>query len=163
MNRKTFELGDEVFFPVLSSSIFKLSKASSRGLHLEYADVEYVFDTKGYLVDSPFNKQQSIFHATYTEYERLSNFYPNSNFSEPSKTKEELVNIMIQAGVPYFVLNRYGFGFTELRVFDSETVKEFIGIRKPNTLHIDDCDILDQYTGKKIIDWVKGKPVLSKD
>lgn len=157
-----FKIGDKVFFPALTSSILILSGSSSKRLYIDYKDQEYIFDEKGYLMGFPFYNQPSIFHATYTEYERLSNFYPNANFTKPPKTNTELVNIMLENKVKYFVLKWFGFGFTELQVFDTTDIKSLLGPKKPNIQHIDDCILLDQYTGKKIIDWNEGKPVLQK-
>lgn len=160
MNNQLFKAGDKVCYPLISNKILTLLKNDEDTVSVDLGVGNYtVFNPNG--KKFKHHLAQSIFHATQLNYELLTNLYPHIQFEKPRPTPATIVKKMLDDGYAYVICNI---------LLPNNVVKDIIKDYDDNVLFGEygncDCDEvipLDAYTGKIIVDYKDGKPVLEDE
>lgn len=158
MNNQTFKAGDKVYYPLMSDKILTLLKHGEDTVNVDLG-VGNFFELNGKKFQH--HLAQSIFHATQLNYELLTNLYPHIQFEEPKPTPAAIVKKMLNDGYAYVICDI---------VLPNGVVKDIIRGYDDNLLFgeygnydYDQVIPLDIYTGKVIVDYIDGKPVLEDE
>lgn len=160
MNKQTFKAGDKVYYPLMSDKILTLLKHGEDTVSVDLG-VGNFFELNGkkfqhYLA-------QSIFHATQLNYELLTNLYPHIQFEKPKSnpTPDTIVKKMLDDGYAYVICSIL---LPDGVVKDIITGYEGIAfLGEYDNYYRDEIIPLDAYTGKVIVDYKDGKPVLGDE
>lgn len=160
MNNQLFKEGDRVYYPLMSDKILTVKRHGKNNI---YVDVELfspiVLDLNGKQTD--IHMTGSLFHATRFNYELLTDLYPHIQFEEPISMFATIVKKMLDDGYAYVICNL---------LLPNRVVKDIIRGYGDNAFFgeydnydYDEVIPLDGYTGKIIIDYIDGKPVLEDE
>ena len=160
MNKQTFKAGDKVYYPLISNKILTLLEDDEDTVSVNLCVSNYtVYKSNG--KKFKHHLVQSIFHATQLNYELLTNLYPHIQFEEPKPTPAAIVKKMLNDGYAYVICDI---------VLPNGVVKDIIRGYDDNLLFgeygnydYDQVIPLDIYTGKVIVDYIDGKPVLEDE
>lgn len=160
MNSQTFKAGDKVYYPLISNKILTLLKDDEDTVSVNLCVSNYtVYKSNG--KKFKHHLAQSIFHATQLNYELLTNLYPHIQFEKPRPTPDTIVKKMLNDGYAYVICN--------ILLPDGvvkDIVRGYKGISflgESGNYYYDEVIPLDNYTGKVIVDYIDGKPVLEDD
>lgn len=160
IKQTTFKAGDKVYYPLVSNKILTLLKDYEDTVNVDLGAGNYtVFNQNGKKFKHYLT--QSIFHATQLNYELLTNLYPHIQFEEPKPTPAAIVKKMLNNGYTYVICNI---------LLSNNVVKDIVRGYDDNLLFgeygnydYDQVIPLDSYTGKVIVDYIDGKPVLEDE
>lgn len=158
MNKQTFKAGDKVYYPLMSDKILTLLKHDEDTVSVDLG-VGNFFNPNG--KKFKHHLAQSIFHATQLNYELLTNLYPHMQFEEPKPTPAAIVKKMLNDGYTYVICNILlpkGVVKDIVRDYDDNL---FFG--EYGNYDYDQVIPLGSYTGKVIVDYIDGKPVLEDE
>ena len=161
MNKQLFKEGDKVYYPLMSNKILTLLKHDEDKVSIDLGLSGYtVFNSKGKKFEHQMT--QSIFHATQVKYELLTNLYPYIEFEKPIPVLNETVKQMFDDGYEYIVC--------DVLLPNGDTIKDIIREYDGNTFYgeygtYENQRIvpLDTYTGKEIVDYIGGSPILRSE
>lgn len=160
MSKQTFKAGDKVYYPLISNKILTLLKDDEDTVSVDLGVGNYtVFNPNG--KKFKHHLAQSIFHATQLNYELLTNLYPHMQFEEPKPTPAAIVKKMLNDGYTYVICNILlpkGVVKDIVRDYDDNL---FFG--EYGNYDYDQVIPLGSYTGKVIVDYIDGKPVLEDE
>lgn len=158
MNKQTFKAGDKVYYPLMSDKILTLLKHDEDTVSVDLGLGNF-FEPNGKKFQH--HLAQSIFHATQLNYELLTNLYPHIQFEEPKPTPDTIVKKMLNDGYTYVICNILlpkGVVKDIVRDYDDNL---FFG--EYGNYDYDQVIPLGSYTGKFIVDYIDGKPVLEDE
>ena len=158
MNNQLFKAGDKVYYPLMSDKILTLLKHGEDTVNVDLG-VGNFFELNGKKFQH--HLAQSIFHATQLNYELLTNLYPHMQFEEPKPTPAAIVKKMLNDGYTYVICNILlpkGVVKDIVRDYDDNL---FFG--EYGNYDYDQVIPLGSYTGKVIVDYIDGKPVLEDE
>lgn len=159
MNDKEFKAGDKVYYPNCGTEIYELQQGSSSDFPLEIKDIWQIFRRNG---STRMSDMTQFFHATEENCELLSKLY-GVEFEKPElkPTPSAVVKKMLNAGCAYVICNI---------LLPNKVVKDIIRghegiafIGESDNYYYDEIVPLDSYTGKVIVDYREGKPVLEDE
>lgn len=160
MNNQLFKEGDRVYYPLMSDKILTVKRHGKDNICI---DVEprgsMMFNING--KRTGIHMTESLFHATQINYELLTNLYPHIQFEEPIPTSVTIIKKMLDDGYAYVICNILlpkGVVKDIVRGYDD---KVFFG--EYDNYYYDEAIPLDNYTGKVIVDYIDGKPVLEDE
>ena len=158
MNNQLFKVGDKVYYPLMSDKILTLLKHGEDTVSVDLGAGNF-FELNGKKFQH--HLAQSIFHATQLNYELLTNLYPHIQFEEPKPTPAAIVKKMLNDGYTYVIcdiLLPKGVVKDIVRDYDDNL---FFG--EYGNYDYDQVIPLGSYTGKVIVDYIDGKPVLEDE
>lgn len=168
MSEFNFKGEDRVYYPLQGNSIFKLANIETKsGRTLKIFDL----NNKFFYTNNPTTfypngfhhlgvGNPSIFPATQEWYERLSHVYPNLEKPPVKKSSREIIQAIINSNHKFIAcINKSvdvekhpldGMGIFSAHTLKTINYEKLIGELVP----------FDLETGKVIVDFVDGKPVL---
>lgn len=162
IKQTTFKAGDKIYHPLVSRDIRVLTKPAGKSEKLlvakEDEDNIFIFEESG-CEYRELHRYSSIFHATEENCELLSKLY-GEEFEKPElkPTPSAVVKKMLNAGCAYVICNI---------LLPRGVVKDIIigygggvFLGEHDNYYHDEIIPLDAYTGKIIVDYKDGKPVL---
>ena len=158
MNNQLFKVGDKVYYPLMSDKILTLLKHGEDTVNVDLG-VGNFFELNGKKFQH--HLAQSIFHATQLNYELLTNLYPHIQFEKPRPTPDTIVKKMLDDGYAYVICS-----ILLPRGVVKDIIRGYGGgvfLGEYDNYYRDEIIPLDAYTGKVIVDYKDGKPVLGDE
>ena len=158
MNNQLFKEGDRVYYPLMSDKILTLLKHGEDTVSVDLGLGNF-FEPNGKKFQH--HLAQSIFHATQLNYELLTNLYPHIQFEEPIPTSVTIIKKMLDDGYAYVICSILLPKGVVKDIIRGYNDKVFFG--EYDNYYYDEAIPLDNYTGKVIVDYIDGKPVLEDE
>lgn len=165
IKQTTFKAGDKIYHPLVSRDIRVLTKPAGKSEKLlvakEDKDNIFIFEESG-CEYRELHRYSSIFHATEENCELLSKLY-GEEFEKPKSnpTPDTIVKKMLNDGYAYVICSI---------LLPDGVVKDIISgyegiafLGEYDNYYYDEVIPLDAYTGKIIVDYIDGKPVLEDE
>lgn len=156
----TFKAGDLVYYPNHGTEIYKLQESNRLDFPLEIKNGSTwtIFRSNGKA--NSLSDMTQIFHATEDNCHLLSRLY-GVEFEKPRPTPAAIVKKMLNDGYTYVICNILlpkGVVKDIVRDYDDNL---FFG--EYGNYDYDQVIPLGSYTGKVIVDYIDGKPVLEDE